>query len=82
LHTSRVSAIFLGMSTEQETFDAKAKRLMREAGLSYQQTGQKMGFPKELARQMVYRFINGKNPSAAIVAKFAKAVGVPMEDVL
>ncbi len=49
---------------------------MKEAGLSYQQTGLKMGIPRNVARQVVHRFINGNNPSASMAVKFAKAVDV------
>lgn len=65
-----------------ETFADKAKRLLKQSGLTYQQAGERMGFPHAEARQAVYRFINGKNPSAAMVVKFAKALGVTVEEVM
>ena len=65
-----------------EAFAAKAKLLLREAGLTYQQAGERMGYDPAQARQAVYRFIHGNNPSAAMVTKFIKALGKKLEDVL
>ena len=65
-----------------ETFDAKAKRLLKEAGLSYRNVGVKMGYDASQARQVVHRFIHGTNPSAVMVAKFAKALGMTVEKLL
>jgi len=64
------------------TFEVKAKRLLKESGLSYREVGEKMGYHPDSARQMVYRFLLGRNPSAAAVAKFAKALGKQVEEVL
>jgi len=65
-----------------EAFDVRAKRLMRESELTYQEVGERMGYHRDSARQIVYRFVHGRNPSAAAVAKFAKALGLTVEDVL
>ena len=65
-----------------ETFKDTAQRLMKEAGLSYHQTGVRMGIPENVARQVVWRFINGTNPSVAMVVKFANAVGADVEELL
>jgi len=56
--------------------------LMRESELTYQEVGERMGYHRDSARQIVYRFVHGRNPSAAAVAKFAKALGLTVEDVL
>ena len=63
-------------------FSAKAKQLMKSRKLTYQETGERMGYPPSDARQAVYRFINGKNPSISMVAKFARALGVKVEELL
>lgn len=65
-----------------ETFADKAKRLLKQSGLTYQQAGERMGFPRAEARQAVYRFINGRNPSLVMAVKFARTLGVTVEDVL
>lgn len=69
-------------STGRLTFEELCKRLMIEADLSYQQTGERMGFPRHVARQMVYRFIKNKRPSARKLVLFANAVGARLEELL
>ena len=64
------------------TFEKKAKRLLAESGLTYSEVGKRMGFHPDSARQMVYRFLNGRNPSASMASKFAKALGKSVEEVL
>lgn len=65
-----------------ECFADKAKRLLSESGLSYRQVGERMGYDGEFARQSVYRFIHGRNPSAIMVKRFAEALGVEVKQLL
>ncbi len=58
----------------------KAKRLLNEQGLTYQEVGEKMGYPKESACQSVSQFLNGTNPSVAMILRFAEAIGVEAKD--
>jgi hypothetical protein len=67
---------------QSTAFEIKAKQVMKDAGLTYQQVGEKMGYPPEAARQMVYKIIHGRNPSIHKLVTFAKAVGVQVEDLL
>lgn len=65
-----------------ETFTDKAKQLLRESSLTYRQVGERMGFDSRFARQSVYRFIHGNNPSAAMVRRFASALEVDAGELL
>ena len=60
----------------------KAKQLAKESGLTYQQIGEKMGYPPKSARQSVSQFLHGSNPSVKILKRFAKAIGVEVKDLL
>jgi transcriptional regulator with XRE-family HTH domain len=53
----------------------KAKRLARTSGLTYQEIGVRMGYPPESARQSVGQFLNSRNPSVAMLIRFAEALG-------
>lgn len=59
-----------------------AKRLARDSGLTYQEIGERMGYPKESARQSAWQFLHGANPSAAKIRRFAKAMGVETSELL
>jgi transcriptional regulator with XRE-family HTH domain len=61
---------------------SKARQLLRESGLTYREVGMRMGFPPESAKQNVRCFLVGKNPSAAMVKRFAEALGVAIEELL
>jgi len=65
-----------------QTVLSKAKRLATKSGLTYQQMGVRMGYPKESARQSVGQFLNSTNPSVAMLVKFAKALGVDAKELL
>ena len=60
----------------------KAKQLAQESGLTHQQIGEKMGYPPESARQSTWQFLNGTNPSVAMIVRFAKAIGVNVKELL
>jgi transcriptional regulator with XRE-family HTH domain len=60
----------------------KARQLAKESGLTYQQIGELMGYPPESARQSVGQFLNGSNPSVAMLLRFAKAIGAKPRDLL
>lgn len=61
---------------DTKTVTDKARRLLKESGLTYKEVGIRMGFPPESAKQNVYCFLQGPNPSFAMVKKFAEALGV------
>ena len=60
----------------------KAKRLVKKSGLTYQEVGERMGYPKKSARQSVSQFLNGGNPSVAMIMRFAEAIGVKPRELL
>ncbi len=60
----------------------KARLAAVESGLTYQQIGGKMGYPEKSARQSISQFLNGRNPSAAMILRFAEAIGVDAKDLL
>ena len=60
----------------------KMKKLMKKRGLTYQQVGERMGYPKESARQSVNQVLNSKNPTLKMFLKLAEAIGVEPKDLL
>ena len=60
----------------------KAKRAVSESGLTHEEIGLRMGYSKESARQSVWQFLHGTNPSLAMMCKLAKALGVELGDLL
>jgi transcriptional regulator with XRE-family HTH domain len=60
----------------------KARRLVKKTGLTYQQVGERMGYPPESARQSAWRFLNVTNPSVAMLLKFAKAMNIDVKELL
>ena len=53
-----------------------ARGLAQDSGLTYQEIGIRMGYPPESARQSVSQFLNGKNPTLAMILRFAEALGI------
>ena len=60
----------------------KAKKLARQSGLTYQQIGERMGYPAKSARQSVGQFLHSTNPTIVILRRFAKALGVYVRELL
>lgn len=73
-------AIIPEMNTQEIII--RARRLAKESGLSYKKIGLKMGYPPESARQSVSQFLNGTNPSVAMLLRFADAIGVDPKELL
>lgn len=63
-----------------QTVLQKAKRLARKRGLTYEQVGVKMGWPKKSARQSAWQFLNSTNPSLAMLLRFCKATEIDVKD--
>ena len=73
------------MATQKNTIDRtmkKIKKLSKKSGLPMQAIGEKMGYPKASARQSVWQFLQTKNPSFLVVVRFAKAMGVSVEELV
>jgi len=60
---------------DSETVLKNAKKRLSALGLTYQQVGERMGYPPESARQSVSQFLNGTNPTVAMLLRFAEAAG-------
>lgn len=65
-----------------QTVLEKAKRLAKKSGLTYQQIGERMGYPPKSARQSVSQFLNSTSPTVEMLLRFAKAMGVKAKDLL
>ena len=58
----------------------KARLAVVESGLTYEKLGQKMGWPKESARQSSFQFLHSTNPSVAMLIRFAKAMEIDVRN--
>jgi transcriptional regulator with XRE-family HTH domain len=61
---------------------AKVKALFEKSGLTLNDLGLKMGYPPETARQSVFQFMKATDPHVSMLRKFAKALDVPLADLL
>ena len=52
----------------------------KKSGLSLHELGIKMGYPEESARKSVWQFLKTADPRLSMLRRFAKALGVPVED--
>jgi len=59
-----------------------AKAAAKKSGLTYRQIGLEMGCPEESARQSVYQFFTGGNPTVGLLIRFAKAVKVDAKELM
>jgi hypothetical protein len=66
--------------------DAVMKRvhdLFDKSGMTLDELGQKMGYPKETARKSAWQFLRQTNdPRLSMLRKFAKAAGVALRDLV
>jgi transcriptional regulator with XRE-family HTH domain len=70
----------VGMETKAVL--AKARLCVERSGLTYQAIGERMGYAPSSARQHVWQFLHGPNPSVAMLRKFAEAVGVEPKELM
>jgi transcriptional regulator with XRE-family HTH domain len=63
-------------------FLKNAERAAKKSGLTYQQIGERMGYPKKSARASVNAFLHGKNPTLASMLRFCKAIEIELKDLL
>ena len=61
---------------------AKVKALFEKSGLTMNDLGLKMGYPAETARQSVFQFLKASDPHVSMLRKFAKAMNIPLEELL
>lgn len=60
----------------------KVRALVKKSGLTQQVIGEKMGYDPKSARQSVSQFLKSEDPTLRVVGRFAKAMGVSVEDLL
>ena len=60
----------------------KAKQAATDSGLTYQEIGERMGYPTASARQSVWQFLHSTQPSLEMLVKYANAIGVKARDLL
>jgi transcriptional regulator with XRE-family HTH domain len=61
---------------------ATVKSLFEKSGLTLNDLGLKMGYPAETARQAVFQFLKSDDPRISSLRRFAKAMAVPLSDLL
>jgi transcriptional regulator with XRE-family HTH domain len=60
----------------------KAKALFEKSNMTMNELGLKMGFPPETARQAVFQFLKVSDPHISSLRRFAKAMDIPLADLL
>jgi len=60
----------------------KVRKIVEKSGLTYQEIGVRMLYPKSSARQSVSQFLKGKNPTVAMLQRFAKAMKIDVKELL
>jgi transcriptional regulator with XRE-family HTH domain len=60
----------------------KVKALFEKSGMTMNELGIKMGYEPETARQSVFQFLKAGDPRVSMLRRFAKAMDVPLSDLL
>jgi transcriptional regulator with XRE-family HTH domain len=60
----------------------KVRALFEKSGLTLNELGLKMDCPPEVARQSAFQFLKTRDPHISMLRRFAKAVGVPLEELI
>ena len=60
----------------------KVRALYEKSGLTMNDLGVKMGYDVETARQSVFQFLKSNDPRVSMLRRFAKAMDVPLSDLL
>jgi hypothetical protein len=60
----------------------KVKVIFKESGLTLHDLGMKMGYDAATARQSAFQFMKSGDPRISMLRRFAKAMGIPLEDLL
>lgn len=55
---------------------------VESSGMTFQELGEKMGYPPTSARQGVSQFLRGGDPRIGTLRKFARAIGVSLTRLL
>ncbi|MDZ4659450.1 MAG: hypothetical protein SH868_17915 [Bythopirellula sp.] len=68
-------------TTEDPTM-RKVRKLIEASGKTQQEIGVSMGYPAASARQAVFQFVKSGDPRIGTLRKFAKAMGVKLENLI
>lgn len=60
----------------------KVRALFEKSGLTMNDLGVKMGYDADTARQSVFQFLKSGDPRVSMLRRFAKAMDVPLADLL
>ena len=61
----------------------RAQELFEASGLSLDQLGRDMGYDSDAARKSAWQFLNKTaDPRLSMLRRFAKAVGVPLSELM
>jgi transcriptional regulator with XRE-family HTH domain len=67
------------MAADADPIMATVQARFEKAGISLDELGTRMGYPKESARKSAWQFLNGTNdPRLSMLRKFAGAIGVKL----
>jgi transcriptional regulator with XRE-family HTH domain len=58
------------------------RALFKKSGLSLQALGIAMGYESGIARQSAFQFMKSGDPRASMLRRFAKAMGVSVEELV
>ena len=61
---------------------ARVREWVTAQGLTLHELGLRMGFDETVARQSAFQFLKGKDPHISTLRRFAKASGVPIEELV
>ena len=56
--------------------------LFEQSGKTMDQLGQDMGYSAAVARKAVWQFLRSKDPRISMLRKFAKAMGVSLQELV
>lgn len=73
----------MATSTAIDQAMENARKHFVKSGMSYDELGQKMGYPRASARKSAWQFLQGTNdPRLSMLRKFAKAVGCSVKSLV
>ena len=69
------------MAADPDPAMKKAQRLFAKSGKSLEQLGQEMGYTGDVARKAAWQFLNRTaDPRLSMLRRFAKAMGIRLQD--
>ena len=72
----------MAKSRTEDSVMASVRHRLEKSGLSLQDLGLKMGYPEESARKSIWQFLKSADPRISMLRRFAKALGITLEELL